>query len=128
MSTIKVAIVGAGGRMGKTLLEACAEAENTELTVATERAGSSLVGVDANELAGLGKSDVHIVDSLDNATQDFDVLIDFTRPEPTMAHLAWCVKNKKSIIIGTTGFSDDEKQQITEASKEIPIVFAPNFS
>ena len=125
---IKVAIVGAGGKMGKTLLEACAEAEGMELSVATERADSSLIGVDAGELSGLGTNGVIITDSLDNAEQDFDVLIDFTRPEPTLNHLAWCIEHNKSIVIGTTGFSDDEKEQITAASKKIPLVLAPNFS
>lgn len=125
---IKVAVVGAGGKMGKTLLEACAEAEGIELSVATEREGSSLVGVDSGELAGLGSNGVIITDSLDKAEQDFDVLIDFTRPEPTLKHLAWCVDNKKSMVIGTTGFTDDEKAQITKAAESIPIVFAPNFS
>ena len=125
---IKVAIVGAGGRMGKTLLEACAEAEGLEVSVATEREGSSLIGVDANELVGLTKSGVTIADSLDEAEQDFDVLIDFTRPEPTLSHLAWCVEHQKSIVIGTTGFSDEEKAQITAASKSIPVVLAANFS
>ena len=128
MSTIKVAIVGAGGRMGKTLLEACAEAEGLELTVATERAGSSLIGVDAGELAGLGTNGIIIADSLENAEHDFDVLIDFTRPEPTLLHLAWCLEHKKSIVIGTTGFTDEEKEQINLASKNIPIVLAANFS
>ena len=125
---VKVAIVGAGGKMGKTLLEACAEAEGMEISVATERAGSSLVGIDAGELAGLGKNGVIIVDALDNAEQDFDVLIDFTRPEPTMSHLAWCLEHNKNIVIGTTGFSDEEKLQIATASKSISVVLAPNFS
>jgi len=125
---IKVAIVGAGGKMGKTLLEACAEKDGLEVTVATEREGSSLIGVDAGELVGLGKTDVAIADSLGNAEQDFDVLIDFTRPEPTLSHLDWCVKHNKRIVIGTTGFSDEEKAHIVSAAKSIPVVFAANFS
>lgn len=125
---ISVAIVGAGGRMGKTLLEACAEKEGVAVSVATERVGSSLIGVDANELIGLEKSGITIVDSLDNAEKDFDVLIDFTRPEPTMSHLAWCVAHNKSIVIGTTGFSDEEKSQIGAAAQRIPVVLAANFS
>ncbi len=125
---INVAIVGAGGKMGKTLLEACVEAEGMELSVAIERADSSLIGVDAGELSGLGTNGIIITDSLDHAEQDFDVLIDFTRPEPTLNHLAWCIEHNKSIVIGTTGFSDEEKEQITAASKKIPLVLAPNFS
>jgi len=125
---INIAIVGAAGRMGKILIEACAESEDARLTVATEHPESSLVGADAGEVAGTGKNDVIITASLDDALNDFDVLIDFTRPVPTLNHLDWCVKNNKSMIIGTTGFSDDEKAQIKTAGKQIPIVFAANYS
>lgn len=125
---IKIAVVGAAGRMGKILIEACAESSNAKLTVATEHPDSSLIGADAGEVAGIGKNDVIIAASLDDADNDFDVLIDFTRPIPTLNHLDWCVKNNKSMVIGTTGFSDDEKAQIENAGKQISIVFAANFS
>jgi len=125
---IRIAVVGAAGRMGKILIEACAESPNTKLTVATEHPDSSLVGADAGEVAGIGKNDVFIAASLDDAANDFDVLIDFTRPIPTLNHLDWCVKNTKAMVIGTTGFADDEKAQIDSAGKQIPIVFAANFS
>jgi len=125
---IKIAIVGAAGRMGKILIEACAQSENAQLTVATEHPDSSLIGADAGEVAGIGKNNVKIAPNLDQAENDFDVLIDFTRPVPTLNHLDWCVKNKKAMIIGTTGFSDDEKAQIETAGHKIPIVFAANYS
>ena len=125
---INIAIVGAAGRMGKILIEACAESDNAKLTVATEHPESSLIGTDAGEVAGVGKNNVIIVSNLDEAANDFDVLIDFTRPAPTLNHLDWCVKNNKGMIIGTTGFSDDEKAQIDTAGKKIPIVFAANYS
>lgn len=128
MTTLNIAIVGAGGKMGKTLLEACAETNGVQVTVATEQAGSSLIGIDAGELVGLGKSGVLIVDALDKAKNDFDLLIDFTRPEPTLAHLTWCITHKKAIVIGTTGFSETEKDLIRDAATQIPIVFAANFS
>ena len=125
---INIAIVGAAGRMGKILIEAIAEVDNAQLSVATEHPESSLLGADAGELAGVGKNGVAIVASLDDAPNDFDVLIDFTRPEPTLTHLAWCVANNKSMIIGTTGFSDAEKAEIDAAGEKISIVFAANFS
>ncbi len=125
---INIAIVGAAGRMGKILIEACAESDDAKLTVATEHPDSSLIGADAGEVAGVGKNGVIIAPSLDDAESDFDVLIDFTRPVPTLNHLDWCVKNDKSIIIGTTGFSEDEKAQIKAAGKQVSIVFAANFS
>jgi len=125
---INIAIVGAAGRMGKILIEACDVAEDAQLSVATEHPESSLLGADAGEVAGVGKNGVTIVSSLDDASNDFDVLIDFTRPEPTLKHLAWCVANNKSMIIGTTGFSDAEKAEIDAAGEQISIVFAANFS
>ena len=125
---INIAIVGAAGRMGKILIEACAESVDAKLSVATEHPDSSLIGADAGEVAGIGKNGVIIAESLDDAENDFDVLIDFTRPVPTLNHLDWCVKNEKSMIIGTTGFSEDEKAEIDAAGKQIPIVFAANFS
>jgi len=133
---IKIAVVGAAGRMGKILIEACHESENAKLTVATEHPESSLLGADAGEVAGIGKNEVLIVGDLADAVvgkdeqndKDFDVLIDFTRPAPTLNHLNWCVKHGKAIIIGTTGFSDEEKAQIEAAGKIIPIVFAANYS
>ena len=125
---INIAIVGAAGRMGKILIEACAESDNVKLAVATEHPDSSLIGADAGGIAALGKNNVIIASSLDSAENDFDVLIDFTRPAPTLNHLDWCVKNKKAMIIGTTGFSDDEKSQIENAGRQIPIVFSANYS
>ena len=123
-----IAIVGAAGRMGKTLIEACHASESLNFTVATEYPESSLIGADAGELAGIGKVGVMIAGSLEEADQDFDVLIDFTRPEPCLQHLQWCKQNNKRIIIGTTGFNDEEKLQIAEASKTIPVMHAPNMS
>lgn len=123
-----IAIVGAAGRMGKTLIEACHQTDGLNFTVATEYPQSSLIGADAGELAGIGKTGVLIVGSLDDAEQDFDILIDFTRPEPCLDHLEWCQQNNKKIIIGTTGFSDEEKQQIEKVSESIAIIFAPNMS
>jgi len=126
---IKIAIVGAAGRMGRILIEACnATSLQTQLSVATEHPESSLLGSDAGELAGIGNNGVLLVKHLDEAANDFDVLIDFTRPAPTLTHLNWCVANDKAMIIGTTGFSDEEKAQIDEAGKKIPIVFAANYS
>lgn len=123
-----IAIVGAAGRMGKTLIEACNESDTLNFTVATEYPDCSLIGADAGELAGIGKTGVMIANSLGHAEQDFDVLIDFTRPEPCLQHLEWCKQHNKKMIIGTTGFSDEEKQQIEDASKIISIMHAPNMS
>ncbi len=118
--------MGAGGRMGRSLIEACHSTEGLDLTVATERPGSSLVGVDAGEMAGVGRVNVTISEEL-KAADEFDVLIDFTRPEATLAHLEICQTSGRRIVIGTTGFSDEQRRSIDEAGKDIGIVIAPNM-
>ena len=124
----RIAVTGVAGRMGKTLVEACNLAENAELTSAIERPGSSVIGADAGEIAGLGKNNVAIVDDLEKIVDSFDVLIDFTTPESTLKNLAVCRMAGKRLVIGTTGLSDTDKQQIQDAAKDIAIVFAPNMS
>lgn len=124
----RIAVVGAGGRMGKALIEACMQAEDLELSVATEHPSNPLVGADAGAVAGVGGNGVVIVPSLDAAAADFDVLIDFTRPEPCLEHLAWCVAKGKKMVIGTTGFDDTGKAAITNAAEKVAVVFAPNMS
>lgn len=124
----RIAIVGAGGRMGKALIEACTQTEGVNLTVATEHPSSSLIGTDAGEVAGVGKTGVTIAATLDEAANDFDVLIDFTRPEACLLHLNWCVAHGKKIVIGTTGFDDAGKAAIAKAAEKISVVFAPNMS
>lgn len=100
---VRIAVVGASGRMGRTLIESAKQQELIVLGAAIERTGSSLVGVDAGELAGVGALNVVITDSLDSVVNDFDVLIDFTSPESSIINLDWCAKNHKAIVIGTTG-------------------------
>ena len=125
---IKAGITGASGRMGRALIEAVQAAEEMNLGAAIVRSGSSMTGADAGELAGVGRLDVSMVDELEKVIDDIDVLIDFTQPEATLANLAICRRAGKGIIIGTTGFTDAEKQQIADAAKDIAIVFAPNMS
>ena len=124
----RIAVTGVAGRMGKTLVEACNLAENAELTGAIERPGSSVIGADAGEIAGLGKNNVAIVDDLAKIVDSFDVLIDFTTPESTLNNLAACRAAGKRLVIGTTGLSDADKQKIQDATNDIAVVFAPNMS
>ena len=98
---LKIAITGAAGRMGKTLIEACQQAENCSVTAAIERQGISLIGADAGELAGIGKLNVKLVDDIASVVNDFDVLIDFTSIESTLNNLQICKASTKKIIIGT---------------------------
>lgn len=125
---VKVGIVGANGRMGKTLIEAVVQAEGAEVAAAVVHPESSLVGADAGEIAGVGKLGVVAQDNLAAVINDFDVLIDFTSIEMTLDNIEQCRAAGKSIVIGTTGFNDEQKAQLNAASKEIPVVFAPNMS
>ena len=102
---IRVAVVGAAGRMGRALIEAVDKAEGMLLGAATEQSESSLLGRDAGEVAGLGPCGVRIVGDLSEVVDDFDLVIDFTRPEATLRHLALCRGKNKRMVIGTTGFS-----------------------
>ena len=124
----RVGVIGAAGRMGKTLIEAIQQAEGARLTAAIERPESSLIGADAGELAGLGKLGVNIVGDLHQVLGDFDVLIDFTHPTSTLVNLETCRAAGKALVIGTTGFSEEEKLVIAKAAEQVPVVFAPNFS
>ncbi len=126
--TLKIGVVGAGGRMGRQLIQAVNNAEGVELGAAFERKGSSLVGADAGELAGIGHLGVTVTDDLASQINHFDLLIDFTRPEGTLEHIAFCVAHNKKMVIGTTGFDDAGKQAIKSASEKISIVFASNYS
>lgn len=125
---IRVAIAGAGGRMGRQLIQATLQMDGVKLGAALEREGSSLLGSDAGELAGVGTTGVTVSSELQAVKDDFDVFIDFTRPEGTLVHLDFCRKNQKGMVIGTTGFDDAGKQAISDAAAEIGIVFAANFS
>jgi len=125
---LRIAITGAAGRMGKTLIEACQQAEDCEVSAAVERPGVSLIGADAGELAGVGSLNVKLVDDIASVLDDFDTLIDFTSIETTLNNLQICKANNKKVIIGTTGFSDEQKQQIKDAAEQTAVVFAPNMS
>lgn len=124
----RVAVVGAAGRMGKALIQAVTDAEGMNLGAAVERPGSTLIGADAGELAGVGCIGVTVRDSLETVAEDFDAVIDFTTPQATLNHLEICRQHKKRIVIGTTGFSEAERAQLQSASAEIPIILAPNMS
>lgn len=123
---VGIAVAGVAGRMGKTLAEAVQLADGVELSGATVLPDSSLVGADAGEVAGLGRLAVPVSGQVSDC--QFDVLIDFTSPESTMAHVAYCVEQGRSLVIGTTGLSDEQIAQIKEAGEKIPVVFAPNMS
>ncbi|MDP2751482.1 MAG: 4-hydroxy-tetrahydrodipicolinate reductase [Rhodocyclaceae bacterium] len=105
MNKIRISIAGANGRMGRTLIEAVLAASDTELAATFD----------------LG-------DDVEVALENAQCLIDFTRPEGTLKHLDICRRRGVHMVIGTTGFSSEQKLLIQEASRDIPIVFAPNMA
>ena len=126
--SINVGVIGAGGRMGRMLIEAVQDNPQTSLNAAIERQGSSLVGADAGEVAAIGRLDVQIVDDLKAVINDIDVLIDFSLPDATEQNMQICAANKVAMVIGTTGFNEQQEQVLAEASKQIAIVYAGNYS
>jgi 4-hydroxy-tetrahydrodipicolinate reductase len=125
---LRIAVAGASGRMGLCLIRAAAQTNKTALVVAVSRPGSDAVGKDAGELAGIGALGVKVVDDLAAVANQFDVLIDFTRPGASMAYIELCRQSGKKIVIGTTGYSEAQKAVINDAAKDVAIVLAPNMS
>ncbi len=125
---IRVAIAGAAGRMGRTLVQAVAEADDLVLTAASEAPGSPMLGVDAGECAGIGPVGVRLVDTLTTVVADFDTLIDFTLPRATLPALDVCADAGRSLVIGTTGFDAAGLGRIRQAAERVPILMAPNMS
>ncbi len=126
--TTKIAVAGAAGRMGKILIEAISLNDSASLSVALERPESSLIGADAGELAGIGKCGVAVTANIEEHVNDFDVLVDFTAPIATLHHSAVCAAHKKAMVIGTTGFSEQQKQEFYQNLAQIPAVVASNYS
>jgi 4-hydroxy-tetrahydrodipicolinate reductase len=124
----RIAIAGAAGRMGKALIESVVKQHDAQLVAAIVRPGSSLMGADAGELAGVGKTGVRITDSLADVIDGIDVLIDFSAPHATLENAALCARHKKPIVIGTTGFSATEKAVLLDNQAHIPLLLSANFS
>ncbi|RBP51470.1 4-hydroxy-tetrahydrodipicolinate reductase [Arenicella xantha] len=125
---LDVAIAGAAGRMGRTLIQAVNESANSglRLTGAIHHPDSSMLGVDCGELAGVGTLGIPLVATL--AEAKFDVLIDFSLVAPCLSNVRYCQENAKSMVIGTTGFDEQQKAQIASAGDTTPIVLAANMS
>lgn len=125
---VRIGILGAGGRMGRMLIEATQLNPNTSLAAAIEYAGSSLIGVDTGELVGTGKSGIAITDDLTKVIDGLDVVIDFSLPDSMTSAVQLCQQHHTTMIIGTTGLSDAQNAAVDKASEEIAIVYAGNYS
>ena len=124
---IRVAVAGASGRMGRMLIESIRESGDCVLAGALDVPSSPGIGSDATAFLGYA-SGVEITANLGVGLSGADVLIDFTRPEGTLAHLNACAQHGVQAVIGTTGFSDEQKAEIAAHAEHIAIVMAPNMS
>ena len=127
MNKMKIAIAGANGRMGRMLIEAVLRADDATLTGALDVANAPGIGNDAGLFLG-ETTGVRIESDMEKAFRDAEYVIDFTRPEGTLEHLAYCAAHQIKMIIGTTGFDENGKKAIEQAAGTIPVVFAPNMS
>ncbi|SRR6056297_1751703 len=125
---IRLAIAGAAGRMGRTLVEAATADPAAGVVAAIEHPGSAFVGSDAGEVAGIGRIGVPVQTGVDGLAGAFDILIDFTSPEVTLANLEACRRLGTGMVVGTTGLDGAQKARLEEAAAFIPVVFAPNMS
>ncbi len=124
---MKIAIVGASGRMGRMLIESILKDSEAMLVAAIDQPGTPTLGKDVGELVGM-PCGVSVSSDVEAGIALADCLIDFTRPEGTLGHLEICRRHGVAIVIGTTGFDAAGKQAIATAATEIPVVFAPNMS
>lgn len=124
---VRVAVAGASGRMGRMLIEALRATDDCVLAGALDVAASPGIGSDATAFLGHA-SGVAITSDIKAGVQNADVLIDFTRPEGTLAHLAVCAELGVKMVIGTTGFSDEQKAEIAALAQRTAVVMAPNMS
>jgi 4-hydroxy-tetrahydrodipicolinate reductase len=124
---MRIAIAGAGGRMGQALIEATLAAPDLALAGALDLPRSPAIGADAGERCGRSTG-IHVVSDIEDVVGVSDVLIDFTRPAGTLAHLAACARAGVAAVVGTTGIDAAGKAEIAAHARTIPIVFAPNMS
>jgi len=125
---VKIAVCGAAGRMGGRIIAAIHETAGVELSGALERPGHPMVAMDAGMLAGLGSLGVLISDDLNAVVAGCDVLIDFTAPKVSLKNLEVCALKGKAIVIGSTGFTPEERALAAELANDIPAIIAPNMS
>ncbi len=124
----RIAVTGAIGRMGKMLIEAVSQSESVSLGAAIVLPDSTLIGADAGEVSGLGKNGVVIAGQLSDVLSDFDVLIDFTAPDATLANAQLCARHQKGLVVGTTGFTPEQEAELLSYSHQIAMCKAANFS
>ena len=124
----KILVIGIAGRMGKTIAGCIEDTEGVELGGGTEQSGSPHIGKDIGDVADIGNKGVAVSDDLAAALATCDSVIDFTTPESSMETLKVCAEKGKAVVVGTTGFSPEQRDEIEQIGKTIPCVVAPNMS
>ncbi len=125
---MKIAVSGAAGRMGKRILALAHEHPELEIVGALEAVGHPALGKDAGEAAGIGNIGVPIVSDVSVLLKDCDVLIDFSSPQASLANVEYAASAGKGIVVGTTGFSEDQKRRLSQAGSATRCLVAPNMS
>lgn len=125
---INIGVIGAGGRMGRMLIQAVHNHTDCQLTAAIEQPNASLIGADAGEVVGIGNLGVAIVGDLAAVISQLDVLIDFSLPQVTEKNMQLCAQHGVAMVIGTTGFNQNQQQVLQQASEKTAIVYAGNYS
>lgn len=128
MSQVKIAMVGAAGKMGRRIISLINEDKRCVLSGALEHSACSFLGHDAGEVAGCGKNGVIITDDISKAFAECDIFIDFTGAEPTMSNLAKYAGAGKAAVIGSTGITAAQTEELKKLSEKIPVLFSPNMS
>ncbi len=125
---MRVVVSGAGGRMGKLLLQAVIEEDDMELAGAVERKDHPFLNRDVGELMGSAKSGILLKPDLGEVISGGDILVEFSAPPATLSHLTVAAEKDNRVVIGTTGLSDEKKEKIKESSSRIPVLLSPNMS
>jgi len=125
---IDVVVCGVAGRMGQMLANLVLDSDDLQLTGGTEGSGHQAIGRDIGETIGRPALGLEVSDSIDAAMENAQVAIDFTVPEATLAAAAACAAKGKGMVVGTTGFSDEQLTEFYRLIEPIPCVFAPNYS
>lgn len=123
-----IGIFGANGRMGRNLIQATVEDSKANLAAAAVRSGSPFINMDAGLIAGIAEQGIAASDNLTELADKTDVWIDFTLPEALEQNIKFCVEHKLNMVVGVTGLTAAQEQQLADASEHIAIVFAANFS
>ena len=127
-ASIRVGVTGAGGRMGRSLIQSIYDSQGMQLVAAVDLADSPLIGTDAGAVVGVGELGVAFSGDLQAVLSECDVVIDFTRPEPCLHHLQLCAQAGVRAVVGTTGFDDEQRAEIDRLARDVALMVAPNMS